>query len=195
MCAYFSKTKQKVSPYVGIHILHGAQIETVDSYEYLGFWLHSTLSFKTRVDNLAQKLRINLGFLCKNKACLSPANRKTIIQSTVLSVFDYGDIIYGHAAATTLIPLDAVYHSALRFITGDGYRTHHCLLYDKVGWLSLTKRREWHCILFIYKALIMKLPPYLSTLITLKVNNYSTRSDYLILDTTCKKKQVWSILF
>ena len=38
-----------------------------------------------------------------------------------------------HAALSTLKPLDAVYHSALCFITGDGFRTYHCVLYDKVG--------------------------------------------------------------
>ena len=28
--------------------------------------------------------------------------------------------------------LDAVFHCALMFITGDAYRTHHCVLYQKV---------------------------------------------------------------
>lgn len=26
-----------------------------------------------------------------------------------------------------------VYHTAMRFIRGDVYDTHHCILYDKVG--------------------------------------------------------------
>lgn len=40
-----------------------------------------------------------------------------------MSILDYGDIIYMHAA------LDAVFNCALRFITGDGYITHHCVMY------------------------------------------------------------------
>uniref|UniRef100_A0A8C7SYD0 Nuclear receptor binding protein 1 n=1 Tax=Oncorhynchus mykiss TaxID=8022 RepID=A0A8C7SYD0_ONCMY len=47
---------------------------------------------------------------------LLPSNRKQIIQLTFLSVLDYGVIIYQSAAATTLKPLDAIYHSALRFV-------------------------------------------------------------------------------
>ena len=66
-----------------------------------------------------------------------------------MSVFDYGDVLYMHASLSTLKPLDAVYHNALRFITGDDYRTHHCLLYEKVGWPSLTVRREQHCICYL----------------------------------------------
>lgn len=34
-------------------------------------------------------------------------------ESTILSTLDYGDILYADADATTLKPLDAVYHSAL----------------------------------------------------------------------------------
>ena len=81
-----------------------------------------------------------------------------------------------HASRSTLKPLDAVYHSALRFITGDSYLTHHCELYEKVGWPSLEIRREQHCMLFIYKALCGKLPLYLSSLLDLKVTGHSTRA-------------------
>lgn len=41
------------------------------------------------------------------------------------------------AAHSTLLPLDAAYHPALRFITGDKYRPHHSVLYKTVGWFSL----------------------------------------------------------
>ena len=57
-----------------------------------------------------------------------------IVQSTILSVLDYGgDIVYMYAAPSTLKLLDSVYHSAIRFVTGDAFRTHHCNLYKNVG--------------------------------------------------------------
>ena len=46
-----------------------------------------------------------------------------IIQSTLLSVVVYGDIIYQSAPATTVKPLDAIYCSALRFVTRDSFDT------------------------------------------------------------------------
>ena len=67
---------------------------------------------------------------------------------------DYGDVIYRHAAASVLKPLDRVNHSALRFITGDGYRTHHRVLYEKVDWSSLEERRNKHCFLYIFMELL-----------------------------------------
>jgi len=38
-----------------------------------------------------------------------------LISATFL-VLDYGDVIYMHAASTTLHTLDTVYHGTLRFI-------------------------------------------------------------------------------
>ena len=78
-------------------------------------------------------------------------NRMEIVQSTILSVLDYGDIVYMYAAPSTLKLLDSVYHSAnsckaIRFVTGDAFRTHHCNLYKNVGWSPLADRREKHCI-------------------------------------------------
>ncbi len=67
-------------------------------------------------------------------------SRKRIVEAVLLSALDHGDVIYRHAAVTTFKTLDAVYHSALRFITGHTHNTHHCTLYEKVGWPSLSVR-------------------------------------------------------
>lgn len=66
-----------------------------------------------------------------------------------MCVLDYGDIIYMHAASSTLKPLDAVYHYALRFITGSGFKTHYCSLYLEVGWVFLTDRREQQFVIYL----------------------------------------------
>ena len=71
-----------------------------------------------------------------------------------------------HAALSTLKPREAVYHSALRFITGDEFRNHHCVLHGKVGWPSLSVRREQQCMIFKHKALLHVLPDYLTSLMS-----------------------------
>ncbi len=118
------------------------------------------------------------------------------MHATFLSVLDYGDIIYMHASPSVLKPLDTIYHSAIRFITGDGFMTHHCHLYQNVGWTSLALRREQHCILFIYKALLKKLPLYLSNLLSFKSLNYPTRSQNpLALNIPAVKTKVGKFAF
>lgn len=55
---------------------------------------------------------------------LPMCSRKTIAEAIFLSVLGYGVVIYRHAAVITLKPLDAVYHSALRFIAWDADGIH-----------------------------------------------------------------------
>ena len=110
------------------------------------------------------------------------ACRKRVIEAVFLSVLDYGDVIYGKAAPSVLKPLDTVYHSALRFISGEHYRTHHCILYDRVGWPSLADRRNKHWYLFIFKVIDGTLPLYLKSLLDWNPVTYRTRSsDWLTL--------------
>ena len=66
-----------------------------------------------------------------------------VTELVFFSFMDYSDVIYGHASTSTLKPLDAVYHSTL-----DVYSTHHCILYKKDGWSSLTE--TWEAFVFVY---------------------------------------------
>ena len=125
-----------------------------------------------------------MAFFYRNRSCFPWASRKRLIEALFLSALDYGDIIYRNASNTTLKALDSVYHSALRFITGDSYMTHHCILYNKVGWPSLATRRDQHWFIFVYKAIIGSSPPYLNSLLKWKTGSYNTRSQaYLMLET------------
>ncbi len=70
---------------------------------------------------------------------------------------------------SSLKMLDSVYHASLRFVTKSSFRTHHCSLYESVGWLSLHNRRLEHWYIYLFKAILYKLPSYLCSLLTLKV--------------------------
>ena len=118
------------------------------------------------------------------------------MEAVFLSVMDYGDTIYGNAVPTTLEPLKTAYHSAIRFITGDAFRTHHCLLYDKVNWLSPENRRKLHLYMFIFKALTGKLPPYISSMFSLKSNPHSTRStDWITFEVPFRRSDLGKTAF
>ena len=84
------------------------------------------------------------------------------------------------ASNTLLSKLDAVYHSAIRFVTKAPYTTHHCDLYALVGWPSLHIRRQTHWLQVIYKSMLGKALPYLSSLVTMATPTRSTRSSRCI---------------
>lgn len=91
--------------------------------------------------------------------------------------------MYRTASAQCLYKIDTVYHASLRFITNCKNLTHHCELYSRVGWPSLSNRRSGHWHIFIYKAMLGLLPSYICSLITWRsVGSYSLRSnDHLLL--------------
>lgn len=62
--------------------------------------------------------------------------RKKIVEATFLPAIDYGNILYMHAAATTEQGLDSVYQASICFMTKPV--SYHCIIYDLVGWTSLT---------------------------------------------------------
>lgn len=159
----------------------GTQIERVSTYKYLGMWLDDKLTFKIHIDALVKKLRVKLGFYFRNKSCFSLEARKKLVHATFLSVIDYGDVLYMHAASSILCKLDSAYHASLRFITKAKSLTHHCTLYQLVGWTSLSLRRQQHWYIFIYKAILGKLPPYLCRLFVYNTCTYNLRSTQWLL--------------
>ncbi len=124
------------------------QIERVSTYKYLGIWLDEKLAFDVHIDYLVKRLKPRLGFLFRQKKSVSFRARKRIIQSTFLPILDYSDVIYMHASTYLLKRLDGVYHAALRFITNACSRTHHCLMYNYVGWSSLFQNRKSYMLLY-----------------------------------------------
>ena len=99
-----------------------------------------------------------------------------MLPNNSLPILDFGDVIYKIASNTLLSKLDAVYHSAIRFVTKASYTTHHCDLYALVGWPSLHIRRKTHWLQVIYKSMLGKALPYLSSLVTIATPTCSTRS-------------------
>ena len=160
--------------------LDGSNLEYVDNYKYLGVWLDCKLSFQTHNKHLQSKFNSRIGFLFHNKASFTHAAKHTLVNLTILPILDFADVIYKISPNTLLSKLDVVYHSAICFNTKAPYTTHHCDLYAVVGWRSLHIRRQTHWLQVIYKALLGKAPPYLSSLVTIATLTRSTNSSRYI---------------
>ena len=100
-----------------ITTLDGSDLEYVDNYKYLGVWLDCKLSFQTYIKHLQSKVKSRIGFLFRNKASFTHAAKLILVKLTILPLLDFGDVIYKMASNTLLSKLDAVYHSAIHFVT------------------------------------------------------------------------------
>ena len=84
---------------------------------YLGVWLDCKLSFQTHIKHLQSKIKSRIGFLFHTKASFTHAAKHTLVKLTILPILDFGDVIYKIASNTILRKLEAVYHSAICFVT------------------------------------------------------------------------------
>ena len=67
------------------------------------------------------------------------------------------DVLKMHASSSTLKPLDAVYHSAVRFITSNGFLTHRCVLYKK-GACALSQSEESNTVFYLSRRPYVEAP-------------------------------------
>uniref|UniRef100_A0A8K9UW94 Reverse transcriptase domain-containing protein n=1 Tax=Oncorhynchus mykiss TaxID=8022 RepID=A0A8K9UW94_ONCMY len=177
-CMLFNRSLPTPACPPSITTLDGFDLEYVGNYKYLGVWLDCKLTFQTHIKHLQSKSRT--GFLLHNKASFTHAAKHTLVKLTILPILDFGDVIYKIASNTLLNKLDAVYHSAIRFVTKAPYTTHLCDLYALVGWSSLHIRCQTHWLQVIYKSLLGEAPSYLSSLVTIATPTRSTRSSRYI---------------
>lgn len=87
-----------------------------------------------------------------------------IVQSAILSVLDYGNIVYLHASPSTL----SVYHNAMASSQVIHF-SHRIAPYIR-RWDGpfLTNRRRQQCMLLMLKAMMQKLPSCFSSLVEFK---------------------------
>ena len=88
----------------------------MDNYKHIGVWLDCKFSFQTHIKHLQSKIKSRIGFLFHNTS-FPHAAKHTLVKLTILSIIDFGDVIYKIAPNTLLSKLDLVYHSAIHFIT------------------------------------------------------------------------------
>ena len=102
-----------------------SSITILDNYKYLYVWLDCKLSFQTHIKHLQSKIKSRNNFLFHNKASFTHAAKNTLVKLTILPILNFSDVIYKIASNTLLSKLDAVYHSAILFVTKAPYTTHH----------------------------------------------------------------------
>ena len=119
-CMLFNRSLPVPARLSNITTLDGSDLEYEDNYKYLGVWLDCKLSFQTHIK---VKVKSRIGFLFRNKASFTHTAKHTLVKLTILPILNFGDVIYKIASNTLLNKLDAVYHSAIHFVTKAPYTT------------------------------------------------------------------------
>ena len=92
---------------LNIHI-KGEELEVVDHYKYLGYWLDGTLSFNVHVSKSISKINKRLGFIRNSVKLLDSNYSLMLYKCLVLPLIDYGDVLHHCANQDNLTQLQII---------------------------------------------------------------------------------------
>ena len=93
-------------------------LDRVSSYKYLGFILDEHLHFNTHISELCDLVTHKLYLLSRIRKFLTTQACITIFKTMVLSVIEYGDIIYSGTSECNLNKIDKLFYRGLRICMG-----------------------------------------------------------------------------
>lgn len=136
------KTKPGKNPDL---FLQREKIKYQNEHKILGVIFDRSLSWRSHVEYLAGRARKRLNILRMLSNVRYGVNRHhmiTLHQSIILSVIDYGSIVYGNASKTTLKKLDTIHAAGLRIALGAFKSSPIESLLVEAGQMPLRLRRE-----------------------------------------------------
>ena len=91
---------------------------------------------------------------------------EAIYFSFIRPSLEYADVLWAGVNDNNTQKLNDIEVEAMRCITGATARSNIAKLREDCGWLSLSERRDNHCLVFLYKILMGLCPDYLKVLIS-----------------------------
>ena len=164
-------------------VINQEQVPVVTEAKNLGIYFDTRLTFATHVKRKLSIAHLRLKKLYHLKKYLPSKTKYYLCNSLVLSLFDYGDVIY-HSSLTNKIAksIQKLQNTCMRFSFNITYRHHITPHLNNYSILSMHNRRKLHLYNFIYRILKSKNPPYLYQLFVSRNHPHRTRfiGDYLV---------------
>ena len=133
--------------------LNDITLDRVCSYKYLGFILDERLSFNKHISELCKILTHKLYLLAKIRKYLTRNACVTVFKSMILSLIEYGDVIYEGTSASNLDDISKLFYRGLRICCQSNVKILKGELCDLCRISPLEIRREVHLLLFMHKQL------------------------------------------
>lgn len=147
---------------VGVHIL-GTPIPLKDSIKNLGVVMDKDLTFSQNVSQLCQRAFFSLKQLLPFKFTLDSQTKLLLCDSLVLSILNYGDIVYGpYLSVADKRRLQKIQNLCIRFVTHVPPCSHVTPYLRSFNCLKLQERRFIHYTAFLNKIVQSGRPCYLS---------------------------------
>ena len=131
--------------------LNNNVLDRVSSYKYLGFILDEHLNYNKHISELCSLVSHKLYLLSRIRRFLTTQASITIFKTMVLSVIEYGDIIYSGTSTGNLGKIDKLFYRGLRICMGNDIIYTKEDLCSECKITTLSKRRDLHLLLYMHK--------------------------------------------
>ena len=126
-------------------------MEKVCSYKYLGFISDEQLNFNKHITEMIKLVSHKLYLLSCIRKYLTGNASLVIFKTMILSLIEYGDIIYAGTSQNNLSKLAKLFYRGLRICDNTNVKIDKEILCQNGHIAPLHIRREIHLILFMHK--------------------------------------------
>ena len=157
--------------------LNGDILERKDNLKNLGVIFDENMFWTSHINSCVTKAYGRLKQAYKFRNFLSQESRFNIIETYILSLFNYGDVLFQNITARLSNKIQRVQNSCMRFVFGLRKYDHISSCYEKNKTLNMENRRKLHALVLMHKVSIGEAPEYLSEKLTrhFDLHNYNTR--------------------
>ena len=151
-CIYGMRSNIKKSKTIDTVLsLNNIILDRVCSYKYLGFILDDHLTFNKHISELCKTVSHKLYVLAKVRKYLTVQASLNVFKTMVLSLFEYGDVIFSGTSISNLNKIDRLFYRGLRICLNFNYTLSKEDLCEECHIDTLCARREVHLLLFMHR--------------------------------------------
>ena len=121
-------------------------------YRYLGVIMNEALSWADHIDYIRSKEAKRLGVLKRIKHLLPLHARISVVNSLIMPLLDYGDLVCGGRNNVSLMNgLQLLHNKLAKTVLDLSYRASSIQVLASLHWHPLSHRRQFHRSCFVYK--------------------------------------------
>ena len=157
--------------------LNDELLRTTDTQKLLGGIIDKNLIWDSHIDSVCLNITRRITLM---KQLSKDVNKglKQYKNSYILPIFDYGCLIWSRCSVTNTNGMLKLQKRAARIILKADIMTPSETIFNKLQWLSFTKRTQYHTYIMMFKALNGQTPTYISSMFTktAEIHNRNLRS-------------------